>query len=208
VTLGEELRRIEHEIRKLKIAYDLYFIGASPRPPQDQRDAVKKSLMGYQGVHMRNAADRFLYNGLMSRFNAFQEMWNRGVRNREEGVRVHPLASRAAHRAAETETGGIHVPGAKSHARGSSGKRAGAGPSNSWRIPVGRRDDAALKNLYQSFIAAKDSAGDKKRPTFDAFAREIAKHTAALKGKADCDTVEFKIYCKDNKVSIKAKPTR
>jgi hypothetical protein len=42
VTLGEELRRIEHEIRKLKIAYDLYFIGASPRPPQDQRDAVKK----------------------------------------------------------------------------------------------------------------------------------------------------------------------
>jgi hypothetical protein len=73
---------------------------------------------------------------------------------------------------------------------------------------VGRRDEPVLKDLYHSFIAAKDSAGDKKRPTFEAFAREIAKHTAAIKGKADCGAIDFKIHCKDNKVSIKAKPTR
>jgi len=40
------------------------------------------------------------------------------------------------------------------------------------------------------------------------FAREIARHAAAIKGKVDCDVIDFKIYSKDNKVSIKAKPLK
>jgi hypothetical protein len=205
--LGEQLKRIEVEIRKLKIQYDLYFVGSMPRPPNDQRDMVKKAIRQYEGVPMRNAADRFFYNALVNKFRAFSELWNKGVRRREEGTRIHPLAARAARKAARTETGGTFRPPVGAGARTPRG-RAPVTKPDSWRIPVGRRDEAALKNLYQSFITAKENAGDKKRPSYDAFAREIAKHAAALKGKGNCEAIDFKIQCKDNKVSIKAKPIR
>ena len=204
VNLEQELKRIDVEIRKLKIAFDLYFIGSTPRPPIDQRDAIDKLLKKYQNVHMRNAADRFLYNGLVTRFNSFVELWNKGIRRKEEGDRVHPLAFRAAKRAAATETGGtLGPPGGIGR-----GGRPASTPPSSWRIPVGRRDENLLKSLYENFIAAKESAGDRKKPSFDAFSREIAKHTSAIKGKVDCEAVDFKIYCKDKKVSIKAKPIK
>ncbi len=208
MTIGEDLKRIESEIRRLKIAYDLYFIGSSGRPPNDQRESIKQAILRYQGVRMRNAADRFLYNAILNRFNAFCELWNRGVRRKEEGERLHPLAARAAHEAAGTETGGTYRPGS-GHLRTPGDRRRGGAPrEDSHRIPVGRRDEASLRNLYQSYIAAKDSAGDRRKPSFDAFAREIARHAAALKGKGDCEAIDFKIYCKDRKVSIKAKPIR
>ena len=205
--LGEQLKRIESDIRKLKIQYDLYFVGSSPRPPNDQRDMVKKAIRQFEGVPMRNAADRFFYNALVNKFRAFSELWNKGVRKREEGPRIHPLATRAAHTAARTETGGTFRPAVGASARTPRGRTPGTKP-DSWRIPIGRRDEASLKSLYQSFITAKENAGDKKRPSFDAFAREIDKHTAALKGKGNCEAIDFKIQCKDKKVSIKAKPIR
>ena len=110
VPLGEQLKRIESDIRKLKIQYDLYFIGSSLRPPNDQRDMVKKAIRQFEGVPMRNSADRFFYNALVNKFRAFSELWNKGVRKREEGARIHPLAVRAAHKAARAETGGTFRP--------------------------------------------------------------------------------------------------
>ncbi|MFQ5876573.1 MAG: MXAN_5187 C-terminal domain-containing protein [Acidobacteriota bacterium] len=207
MSLEQDLKRIDAEIRKLKIAYDLYFVGASPRPPTDLHDSVDKMIKRLQNVSMRNLADRFLYSGLVNKFNAFSELWNKGIRNREEGARVHPLAARAALRAARTETGGTSgPPGGAGPGRGARGRLAPA--ADTWRIPASGRDEASLKRLYECFIAAKDTAGDSRKPSFDAFSREIAKHTAALRVKVDCEAIDFRIYCKDNKVSIKAKPIK
>lgn len=215
MSLEEELHRIDHEIRKLKIQYDLYFVGANPKPPNDQREAVDKLLKKYQNVHMKNVGDRFLYNSLVNKFNAYQELWNKSIRVKEEGVRVHPLAVHKAHQGALAELGGSNQQGAISAAHAQHGRRRAPhrgvpadGEFASGRLPAAGSDDATLKQLYQKFIAAKDEVGDVKKPTFDAFAREIARHTAVLKGKADCDAIDFKIYCKDNKVSIKAKPSK
>ncbi len=207
MTLEDELRQIEGEIRKLKIEFDLYFIGANPKPPTDHRDALDKQIKKHQGTPMKNLGDRFLYNSIVNRFNAYSELWAKSMRVKEEGARVHPLALRHANQAAMAETGGSNGPQAVAQPGGPARAR-GPQPHLQWRLPTRRRDDAALKNLYESFIAAKDRAGDPKKPTFEAFAREIARHTAAIKGKADCDAIDFKIDCKDNKVSIKAKPAR
>ncbi|HEU4400462.1 MAG TPA: MXAN_5187 C-terminal domain-containing protein [Candidatus Polarisedimenticolia bacterium] len=225
MTFEEELQRIDQDIRKLKIQYDLYFIGSNPKPPTDQRDAIDKMLKKYQGVHIKSLAERFLYNSLVNKFNAFSELWNKAMRVREEGARVHPLAARAAHQAALAENGGSHGGRAKGGARpaapgdsgGSNGLRPAAAaraarhkgrPEETWRVPAGGGNEAMLKNLYQSFIAAKASVGDEKKPTYDAFAREIARQTATLKGKVNCEAIDFKIDCKDNRVSLKAKPSK
>src|SRR5258706_8025909 len=199
VGFEDELRQIEGEIRKLKIEFDLYFIGANPKPPTDHRDALDKQIKKYQGTPMKSLGDRFLYNSIVNRFNAFSELWAKSLRAREEGVRVHPLALRQAHQAAKPENGGSAGPQAAAKAQ-LNGK-ATAQADRTWRIPVDRPADGELKTLYQSFIAAKDKAGDQKKPTFEAFAREIKKHAASIKGKVDCPAIDFKIDCKDKKVS-------
>jgi len=230
LSLEDELHRIDHEIRKLKIQFDLYFVGANPKPPNDQRDTVEKLIKKYQNVHMKNVGDRFLYNSLVNKFNAYQELWNKSIRAKEEGVRVHPLAIHKAHQGALAELGGTNAQGALTAAQQQTGGAPPGGPGGSgsavraraghqrghpadgevasWRMPVVAGDNSHLQKLYQQFIAAKEQVGDAKKPTFDAFAREIARHTAVLKGKADCEAIDFKIYCKDNKVSIKAKPSK
>jgi hypothetical protein len=210
LTFEEELKRVDAEIRKLKIQFDLYFVGANPKPPTDQRDTLEKTIKKLQ-TGTKTVGDRFLYNSIVNKFNAFSELWTKSLRAKEEGIRVHPLALRAAHRNASAETGGTN--GDWSPSLGHSSRRTGSEPasrlaSDSWRISVTRRDDTSLKDLYQKFIAAKDQCGDERKPSFDAFAREIARQTAALKGKADCDSIDFKIYSKDNKVSLRAKPAK
>ncbi len=204
MTLEEELRQIETEIRKLKIAFDLYFIGSNPKPPLDQRDQLDRQIKKCQNVPMKTLGERFLYNSIVNRFNAYSELWSKSMRVKEEGARVHPLAVRAAHQSAAAENGGSYKPGAASKVS----RPAREKPKGTWRVPTDRRDEATIRNLYENFIAAKNQVGDRKQPSFEAFAREIGRHAAALKGKVDCQAIDFKLDFKDNKVSIKAKPAK
>ena len=219
MAMEEELRQLDNEIRKLKIQFDLYFVGASPKPPLDQRDTLDKKIKKLQNNNMKNLGDRFLYNSIVNKFNAYSELWTKSMRVREEGARLHPLAVHKAHQSALTETGGTAgpippsapAPAGTRHGRSASAARAArtdAAEGSVWRVSATERDQERLKGFYQDFITAKNQVGDQKKPTFDAFAREIAKHAAALKGKADCEAIDFKIYSKDNKVSIKAKPAK
>ena len=203
MTVEEDIRRIDVDITKLKIQFDLYFAGSVPRPPTSQRDALEKQVKQLQ-FSIKSVADRFLYNAVLNKFNAYSELWLKNLRIKEEGVHLHPLARRAAHHAAAAAgvTGGSNgsaaVGAAKAH-----------GPHpDSWRISTTRNDEKALRNLYENFIAAKDQVGDQKKPSYDAFAREIARHTATIKDKVDCELIDFKIYSSANKVSIKAKPLK
>jgi len=212
LTVEEEIKKIDTDITKLKIQFDLYFGGSVPKPPTDQRDALDKQLKKLQ-FNLKSSGDRFLYNSVLNKFNAYTELWMKQLRVKEEGVHLHPLARRHAHQAgASGAANGGSRPPAPPPAPGAARRRAPQAPGQaqdpSWRIPTNRRDDAALKKLYDHFIAAKDRVGDQKKPSFDSFAREIARHTAAIKGQVNCETIDFKIYSKDNKVSIKAKPLK
>jgi hypothetical protein len=225
MTLEEELKQIDFEIRRLKVQYDLYFYGSLPRPPNDQRDALARQVRRLQGVEMRNMADRFLYNNVVNKFNTFFELWTKLLRAKEEG-RVHPLAQRAAQRAAGTGQGGSRPPaappgaaarepssgakGATTPAAGHHGTRAPAGrrgPDEAWRIGTTvQGHEESLRGLYNQYVAARHEAGDRRSVPFDTFAREVARQAAAIKGKADCEVVEFRIYSREKKVTLKARP--
>jgi hypothetical protein len=209
---------------------------------------------------MRSFADRFLYSTLVNKFNAYQELWTKGMKAKEEGVRVHPLAVRAAHQGAVAQSGGSSGPpeavarvtaalqaeeAALSDAAPSSaatidaraaGEGASIGAPSGGSVPAGApgpatpppaarprpadglvasmrlsatsRDQDALQGLYKNFVEAKSLAGDAKLPSFDTFVREITRHAAVIKGKVDCEAIEFKIYYSGNKVSLKARPAK
>ena len=209
MTLEEELKSLDTEIRRLKVQYDLYFAGNTPRPPTDQHNALGRAMRKLQGVEFRNMADRFLYNNVVNKFNTFQELWNKQMRAKEEGARVHPLALRAAQRAAQAESGGSTEPRPPSRTepppRGHKVPAPAATPL-AWRVPMQGGDDAAVRRLYEGFMAARKASGDERPLPYDAFAREVGRQTTALKAKGDCESVEFKIYSRDNKVTLKVRP--
>ncbi|HEV8198410.1 MAG TPA: MXAN_5187 C-terminal domain-containing protein [Candidatus Polarisedimenticolia bacterium] len=208
MSMEDDLKALDFEIRRLKVQYDLYFQGANPRPPTDQHGALSRAFRKLQGVELRNMAERFMYSSVVNKFNTFQELWNKMMRMKEEGARVHPLAARAAKRAAQAGNGGSAVPipsstppaapAAKPQAR----RPAGTGAV---RIQANQPDEAKVRRLYESFIAARSLSGDARPLAFESFAREIARQTAALQAKNPCEAVEFKIYSKDNKVALKVR---
>ncbi|HUD70573.1 MAG TPA: MXAN_5187 C-terminal domain-containing protein [Dongiaceae bacterium] len=233
MTTEEELKAIDYEIKRLKVQYDLYFSGALARPPHDQRDALGRQLKRFQGVSLTNMSERFIYNAVVNKFNTFQELWIKMTRIKEEGVRMHPLAVRAAMRKAQMDkaSGKVTAPAATSSPGKAAPATAGATPTaaaapasapaaaaakpgtparspdaGAWRLRPAGGDDPTLRGLYESFLAARKVAGENRPLGFDAFAREVSRHMAALKEKSDCEAVEFKIYSRDNKVTLKARP--
>ena len=215
MSMEEDLKALDFEIRRLKVQYDLYFQGASPRPPTDQHGALSRAFRKLQGVELRNMSERFMYNNVLNKFNTFQELWNKMMRAKEEGTRVHPLAARAAKRAARAGNGGSAGPvplspaaaaaAPKPAAKAAAKPAAPAPGAGGFRIPASGQDEASVRRLYESFLAARQATGDARPVGFATFAREIARQAASLKEKSLCEAVEFKIYSRDNKVTLKVK---
>ena len=205
LTLEEKLAILDIEIRRLKVQYDLYFIGSLPRPPIVQRDQLHRSIRHMEGVRIRNAATRFILNNLVNKFNVLVEMWNKRVRRREEGERVHPLAARAALR--EQQAAGLKPsPRPQAAPRPQRRPATTAPDSGAWRVAASQADDSNLRGLYEDYLVAGRRAGEDKQADFSHFAKEIARQAAALKQKRDCEAVDFRIYCDGKKVKIKARP--
>ena len=81
-----QLSRLEDDIRKLKIEFDIYFNGASKRPPLEAR-ARLDSLMKRIGDNRNlSYAQRYLYNTLVSRFVSYRELWRRDLKAKGEDV--------------------------------------------------------------------------------------------------------------------------
>ncbi len=84
-SIDEELSKIEDGIRRLKIEYEAYFNGGSPRPPNDLVFRVETSMKRLtEGTHM-SFAQRFRYNQLVQKYAVNNDLWRRKLKDREEG---------------------------------------------------------------------------------------------------------------------------
>lgn len=88
VSYVEVLDLIEHEIQQLRIDFDRFLSGALPFPPEDQRTRIQNQLKGLRNATMRSAVEGFRLGVLEARFNSYNELFNRRVREREEGRKV------------------------------------------------------------------------------------------------------------------------
>jgi len=85
VTIEDRLARLEEDIRRLKIEYDIYFNGGSKRAPYDTKLRVESHLKRIGDDRSLNFAQRFHYNTLATRYNGLREVWRRTLKDREEG---------------------------------------------------------------------------------------------------------------------------
>ncbi|HYJ91049.1 MAG TPA: hypothetical protein VEV84_07065 [Pyrinomonadaceae bacterium] len=80
IEVDQQLARLEDDIRKLKIEFDIYFNGASKRPPLESRarlDAFMKRLADNRNL---TYAQRYFFNTLVARFVSYRELWRRTLK--------------------------------------------------------------------------------------------------------------------------------
>jgi hypothetical protein len=85
LTLDQQLARLEVDIRRLKVEFDIFFNGGVKHPPYDTRNRVETTLNRLGDDRSLTYAHRYKYNSLAARFAAFRDMWRRSMQSREEG---------------------------------------------------------------------------------------------------------------------------
>ncbi len=83
--MERELRRLESDLVQLELQYTMFFAGQRKRPPVGLRARVEALMRRWDRVPIRWSTERFRYNTLQHRFRTFADLWDRGLRAREEG---------------------------------------------------------------------------------------------------------------------------
>lgn len=102
----QAIDRLARDVRELRIEFERFFAGALPTPPEELRSQVQAQLRELRNANLQSAADHFRLGSVEAQFNAYNELHNRRLREREEGR--SPLAP-AAPRPAFDPTRGVVV---------------------------------------------------------------------------------------------------
>ena len=182
--LDRELQVLESDLRKLEGEYNMYFAGRLPRPPWETRSRVEALIKRLDRGVIQNYGDRFRFTTLQSRFAAFVDLWDRGLRAREEG-RPGPFAQRTPAEPrkapAKAEDKVLHVA--------------------SFKDPLKEMDK--LHDLYDSLRDAREKLGEQSIP-FHKFTELVKAQVSKLK-KDGAPEVAFRVSVKDGKLNFTAR---
>src|SRR5829696_6573198 len=87
----KDLQLLAAGLKQLEAEYNMFFSGRIPRPPLETRNRVTALVKKWDRGYIQAAADRFQFDNLQRRFHTFVDLWDRGLRAREEG-RAGPFA--------------------------------------------------------------------------------------------------------------------
>lgn len=184
--IGRELTLLEAELKRLETEYSMFFAGRLQRPPWETRSRVDGMVRRLDRAHIANYAERFRFSTLQSRFMTFIDLWDRGLRAREEG-RPGPFAQP---RSAEPppppkpQDRIVHVA--------------------TFSDPGQEMDK--LQDLYARLVEARREVGQEPIP-FQRFADLITTQVTSLKDQGSHE-VAFRVAMKDGKVNFTARALR
>jgi K+-transporting ATPase c subunit len=86
VEIDQQLARLEDDIRKLKIDFDIYFNGGSKRPPLEARARLESVIKRIADNRNLSYAQRYYYNTLVARFTSYRELWRRTLKAKGQEI--------------------------------------------------------------------------------------------------------------------------
>ncbi len=184
--IARELAGLEAELKRLEAEYNVFFAGRLPRPPWETRGRVETMVKRLDRTHIANYGERFRFSTLQARYATFVDLWDRGLRAREEG-RPGPFAQPqrpAEQKPRRPEDRILHVA--------------------TFTDPLREMDK--LQDLYESLAEARRETGQDAIP-FHRFADLIKTQVAGLREKGSAE-VAFRIAMKDGKVNFTARALR
>lgn len=84
--VDQQLSRLEDDIRKLKIDFDIFFNGASKRAPLESRARLDAYIKRVADNRNLTYAQRYYFNTLVARFTSYRELWRRTLKTK--GVEI------------------------------------------------------------------------------------------------------------------------
>jgi hypothetical protein len=181
--IERDLQRLESELRQLEAEYNMFFAGGLPRPPWESRARVDVLIKQLDRGYIENYGDRFRFTTLQSRFAALVDLWDRGLRARDEG-RPGPYGrARQAPAAAGHRPGNRIVHVTAFHGEG--------------------RETEKLRELYDSLVMARRDNGEEPVP-FRKFADVVQRQIAKLAASGTTE-VAFRVAVKNGRVSLTAR---
>lgn len=190
-----ELKAIEDGIRKLRIEYDLYAQGQRRRPPVEERRQIEFLVRQLGGGAIHDNAERFRYNNLVVKYNLYSEIWERQLREREEG----PLDYRKRKAALSRPAPPPPPPPAPSP-----GDAKGRSTVN---IVVGQEAPDQVQRVFESYLSARESTGEGITAlSFEKFQKLIQDQASAISRKTGSASVDFEVKVADGKAKLVARP--
>ena len=226
--LGDACGKVEEDLEALKGRFELYFLGIDRREPVREREEMKRRVARLKGEFTRNTGLRFRIETLHCRFLAYERMWMRSAREKEEGtyrrdlVKARRRAEIEAKREVERGKDGVPTLAAASVPSPSQPPPRLAGepapavakpdpikPPSSAGAPPPREGitDQQLRALHAAYVEAKKRCNeDVSRLSYEAMAKIVSKQVPELMAKYNARTVEFKVVIKDGRAILKAVP--
>jgi hypothetical protein len=179
MTVDEELTKLDDSIRRLKIEYEIYFSGGSPRPPHDTVFRVESVIKKYSdGSSRLNFSQRFKLNQLVQKYAVNNDLWRRKLKDKEEGRGKFGAPRQEASRA----EGPVRV--------------ICADPE---------KEKEKVELLLKAVVEARRQVGERVDNIDPAsFAKFVSEKTKQVKESLGCDKVAFSVSVEEGKVKFKA----
>jgi len=185
-----QLDLVADAIEKFKIEFERFLAGATVVPPDDHKAKLMRDLRELRTANLRTSADQFRLASLEARFNSYSELFNRRLRDREEGRGARP--ARAAAAAPERRL-----------------------DATSGVVVTDRLEAEAVEALYQTLTrrvseatggSAGGGAGAAPTMELDTFRGYLSQQIESIRLKTGCEAVQFRIASEGGKLKLKAKP--
>ena len=178
--IQKALTALTADLKRLEAEYNMFFAGRLPRPPWETRTRVDATIKRYDDGQITGTADRFRFEILQTRFQKMVEIWDRGMRAREDG-RSGPFPAQKA---------------------GAARLRADAGSKilhvTALKDPLREMDK--VHALYDSLMEARRGLGEEVVP-FHRFAALVKDQVSKLRDTGTAE-VAFRVAVKDGKVNF------
>jgi hypothetical protein len=177
--IDEELDRLEYEMRRLKIEYDIFFNGGTSRPPLDTRGRVETTIKRLYDSRNLSFSQRFRYNGLVARYNVMRELWRRQTQEREESGRPPTAEAQVATRASVAAI----------------------------RFNDLSNEPEKISELYDNLLAAKRQCGERVGAlTLETFSDFLRARAEQFRRELAADAIEFVVGVENGRVRFTARP--
>ncbi len=184
---AHQLDLVADGIEKFKIEFERFLAGATVVPPDEHKAKLARDLRELRTANLRTSADQFRLASLEARFNSYSELFNRRLRDREEGRGARParLATPPSATRRLDATTGVVV--------------------------TDRLEAEAVAALYQTLTrrvndATAGAGSAAPAMELDTFRGYLSQQIESIRLKTGCEAVQFRIASEDGKLKLKAKP--
>jgi hypothetical protein len=181
--LAEDLDAMEEAITNLQVLYEKYFLGLDRKPPDQERRHVSEKMRLLKTTQVKNTALKFRIQALFAKLISFERMWDRTLREIEDGTYKRDLFKAKLHQARRSED----EPRPKSGA-----------PQIS---------DQMIRKLYDTYLVARQRTGESTAGlTVESLAARLRTQVPELMARHKARNIEFKVVIKGGKAVLKAIP--